>query len=129
MRHFKEAESVELGNNWPWKQSEWEIWEIRDDPEVTRGFLTQALGWLVVPFCKTGNPEGAVLAGEGGGDEFNFGKFVELEVPITQLGIQDWGSGQRGGLGRRCRFGARWLLDLSCPIWWLLATWDYLNLN
>lgn len=28
MRHFKEAESVELGNNWLWKRSKW---EIRDD--------------------------------------------------------------------------------------------------
>lgn len=78
--YFKEGESTEFGNNWLWKQSKQEI------SEMTHRFLTQAIGWLVVPFCKKGNPKGAILGGKGGDDEFDFRKFVEFKVPLGHPG-------------------------------------------
>lgn len=43
---------------------------------MTPGFLAQAVEWLVLPFCKKGNPEEVMLGAEAEYSGFDFGKFV-----------------------------------------------------
>ena len=80
MRCFKEGDSAELRNSWLWKQSKWEM------SETTHGFLTRAAGWLGLPFCKKGSPEGTIPGGGSGDAELDCGKFMEFGVLVGHSG-------------------------------------------